>query len=246
MCQSRSGTRSNPIAERLAAEAARLAAMGDEERAAHRARVEAERELREAEAVARMRATTVANRVRYSGIPEGYREATFDGLPPAVGRYAGALKAGTGESALLIGPVGTGKTTAACALLLAAAKTRTVRYARLPSLLREVNGAWRSRDKTPQQAFAEFAEVGVLCLDDVGKEVPRPGTVSMLWELVDARVSAGRPTVYTTNNHADELRAMFAAGSDEQTARAIVDRMRASVVIRFEGESLRERPQLPL
>lgn len=232
---------SSPTPSSLAEARAAYEAMTPSERAAFAERERAERDRRYRACVRRLRESTAANRIRYSGIPEAYLSARVADCGTGVRQYAAALEVGVRESLMMRGKAGTGKTHAACAVLIAAAPLMTIRFTTVPAFLREVNGVWIRRDRTPAEVFEDYARCGLLVLDDVGKEPPRETSSSMLWELVDRRKADGLPTVYTTNYGGKELFARIAEGSDAQTAAATVDRIKQSNVILFDGPSRRER-----
>lgn len=239
MQHANSKARSNPF---TAAQAA-YAAMTPEEREADREVYERERQARFRASMQRLRETTVANRVRYSGIPVEYQAARLTDCPAGVREYAALLDEGSRKSLMMRGAPGTGKTWSACAVMIGAARQMTIRFTTVSAFLREVNGVWVRRDRTPTEAFGDYASCGLLTIDDVGKEVPRETSLALLWELIDARKANGRPTIYTTNYDGAALMERFAQGSDMHTARATLDRLSDSHVVLFEGKSMRRQPK---
>jgi len=66
------------------------------------------------------------------------------------------------------------------------------------------------------EAAKDIREVGwlyrcrVLMVDDLGKERATPGVAAMLWEVLDRRLSANLPCIFTTNFDGDGLAQRFA------------------------------------
>lgn len=169
---------------------------------------------------ARQEAERVRARLDASGIPPAYRSADVADCPPEVRAWAESPTAGL----LLQGGFGTGKTHAACAALIALAPTRSVRFTTVDRMLRERRDSFGGAEAEGSVA-GRFLNAGALCLDDLGKERQTEWGVAALFEVVDARLSRGLPTIVTTNYAGRELLARMSAGGDATTAKAIVSRM---------------------
>lgn len=169
---------------------------------------------------ARQEAERVRARLDASGIPPAYRSADVADCPPEVRAWAESPTAGL----LLQGGFGTGKTHAACAALIALAPTRSVRFTTVDRMLRERRDSFSGAEAEGSVA-GRFLNAGALCLDDLGKERQTEWGVAALFEVVDARLSRGLPTIVTTNYAGRELLARMSAGGDATTAKAIVSRM---------------------
>lgn len=146
---------------------------------------------------------------------------------------------------------GTGKTTLACALLNEfialnyLAKLKGLPHHRNPAYFLDVN-AWQGsynlavalgKDSAEMQAFvselrmAQMAQL--IVLDDIGVREATPGFRTHLHTLVNARVAAGKPTIYTSNIEMKELAMVFG----EQR---LADRVKEQCVeIAFTGGSKR-------
>lgn len=227
----------NPYHRALAARAA----MGPEELAAHDAALDAAKAERFAAALRGIRESTRSNRIRYSGIPEGYLAADLAQCDTRIQAYASALAQGSPESLMIRGRFGCGKTYSACAILLAAAARTSVRFTVVADFVRAVNSTYGVRGQSARDVFAEYADCGVLVLDDLGREVPREGSMAMLWELVNQRTANKLPTIYTSNYGGRELFERIAQGSDVFGAGSTLDRIKESNVVALEGESRRTR-----
>ena len=101
---------------------------------------EQNRARREREAVQSMREKTVKNRIKFSGIPEEYKDAKLEECSLPIQQYFAALDVGVREDLLLRGDAGTGKTYAACAVAMAYVAKHTVRFVTMPYFLRA--GKW--------------------------------------------------------------------------------------------------------
>ncbi|MEU2968969.1 ATP-binding protein [Streptomyces ardesiacus] len=131
------------------------------------------------------------------------------------------------------GPIGSGKTAAACTLGNEAAErglwTLFVKHATYLT--------WRRPDSAPHNMKAwevrkKFVECDLLVLDELCGEMDMTATEFARREtvdLIDARISAGRPTVYTTN-----LRSRRQPGSP---AMGVVDILGERLLSRLESSA---------
>lgn len=146
---------------------------------------------------------------------------------------------------------GTGKTTLACALLNEfialnyLAKLKGFPHHRNPAYFLDVN-AWQGsynlaialgKDSAEMQAFVAELRMAqtahMVVLDDIGVREATPGFRTHLHTLVNARVAAGKPTIYTSNVELKELPMVFGE-------KRLADRVKEQCVeIAFTGESKR-------
>ncbi len=111
--------------------------------------------------------------------------------------YAGAFTP-SADSLLLQGATGTGKTH----LSLAIAKTVTekgysVIYGSIQPLLRRLESEHFGRAEGDSEA--QFLDCDLLILDDLGMEFDTPFTRASLYNILNARLLEGKPTIISTN-----------------------------------------------
>lgn len=177
------------------------------------------------------------SRMARSGIPEMLRGADISLCDQRVRDYASG---DLGRGLLLQGSFGSGKTYAACAVLIAKAYETSVRFALMDDLLRECRATFSGWD-TEEAVIGRYASAGVLCLDDLGKERLTEWSLPILFTIVNRRYEGGFPTIVTTNYRgADLLRSMTVNG-DATTAKAIISRMSAYRRIELAGGDRRIR-----
>ena len=149
-----------------------------------------------------------------AGIPHRYLKAQCD-----LGGYPRDVM--SGRSLYLYGPYGSGKTYFSCALAKKLIDMGvSVRFENSGHLMAEVKGIYEGR---ATDALDRAYACRVLVLDDLGKEQPTEHSIAMLYELIDSRYMAGKPTVVTSNFARDELLARL--GRDMATAESIVSRL---------------------
>ena len=128
-----------------------------------------------------------------------------------------------GMNAYACGPVGTRKTTLACAALRQVVRHGT-RCLFVPTrrLIDELKAAIRDgSDPLPA-----YQGTPVLVLDDLGKEPATGWCLERIFALVDERSARMLPTMATTQYEPGELIARLAREGDRDTATAIVSRLR--------------------
>lgn len=127
-----------------------------------------------------------------------------------------------GISLYVHGPNGTAKSTFAGSLAKELANAgHSVRWENSKRLMSEIQGMYGGRRT---DALDRAYACRVLVLDDIGKEQPTAFAISMLYELVEQRYGAMKPTVVTSNFDRAELCARWSA-ADPETAEAIVSRL---------------------
>lgn len=168
-----------------------------------------------------------------AGIPPRFRAL----IKPDASRIAALAE---GRNLYVVGPVGTGKTFSACSTLLAWVQSgRSGLYAPVLGLLTRLGDAMR--DGTEGEVVARHSRVGLLVLDDLGKEAPTEWALSRLFEILDGRYAAGLPTVVTTQYEPPDLARHLASRDNPETTRAIVSRLvgEGAVVERHDGRDRR-------
>lgn len=187
-------------------------------------REDAERERRESQALDR--------RLAAAGVKPRYLHAED---PMAEGL---ARKAIAGKNLYIVGPVGAGKTHLACAVArIVAARGIKVKVASMVEMLDAIKAGFGESDPMPG-----YQRARILMLDDLGKESPTDFALERLFALVDERNASMLPTVVTTQYRPARLIERLAKHGDEDTAVAIVSRLRQdSETVALEGAD-RRRP----
>lgn len=193
---------------------------------------------------------TLANRIKFSGIPEEFRSADVEICGRDIVAYSNALQNGGYESLIIRGGVGTGKTTTGCAVLNRAVMRRPVRFVTMARFKTLCTDVYVTRQRSKADVFDEYANVSLLMLDDLGKELVGPNTantVLLLWELIDHRKSEHKPTIITTQYDSEALfKLLVGTDGDTATARAIIDRLKTYSSKVLPGPSKRVQGKLAL
>ena len=160
-------------------------------------------------------------------VPDGMRLYAEAGIPR---RYLSAeadlgdmpQRVASGMSLYIHGTFGSGKTRYACALLKAIVDMGvSARFENSKHLISEIQGTYSGKWSN---ALDRAYGCKVLVLDDIGKEQCTEYSISMLYELIDARYSDAKPIVTTSNFSRGELLSRLAA-KDAATAESIVSRL---------------------
>lgn len=179
------------------------------------------------------------SRLMHAEIPARYRSATLDGCPKGVRDFVDGYGPAAMGGIVLHGDVGTGKTYAACAALIALADRASVRFATGSGILQEIRATYGGRSDSEEAVIARYAAPRVLVVDDIGKEQATDWSLSRLFAIIDRRHSRGKLTVYTCQSTGDWLVRRLSVHGDSSTALAIVDRMRECGSVSFSGPSRR-------
>jgi DNA replication protein DnaC len=157
--------------------------------------------------IARREATAMGRRLRRARFEaqatmEGFDFAANPKLPAAQIRDLAALRwLSAGESVILYGPVGVGKSHVAQALgHLAIRHAVEVRFIKTSRMLATLAGG--HADRTWDRRLAELTRPAVLILDDFGMREHTPQQADDLYELVTARAAAGGKSLIITSNRA--------------------------------------------
>ncbi len=107
------------------------------------------------------------------------------------------------DSLLLFGPTGTGKTHAALAIARTATeKGFAVLYGPAPTLMRKLEREHFNREEGNTEEA--LLSCDLLILDDLGTEMTTAFTTACLYDILNGRMLAGRPTIISTNLSASD------------------------------------------
>lgn len=186
-----------------------------------------------------------------SGIPARYRDKTFANYQagtPEQRRVLGLCRAYAahvqraqlGDSLVLVGTPGTGKTHLACAIVAEVlAAGRSALLISMSEALRLMRASFApDAAYSEREAIAMLTGVDLLVMDEVGMAIGNDDKRrAMLFDVLDARYSDLRPTVLVSNLSRDEL--------TDYLGERLMDRLceGGSVLIALDWESYRQRPR---
>ena len=199
-------------------------------------------ELVLADEVTRREAKSASLRARAAGLDPGMRLDTWD--TTAAVRYdqqlwnelASLRFLDACHGALLLGPVGVGKTHLACALGHIAIRRRGVHMARADKLFKRLKAA--RLDNTLDYEMRCLATIELLIIDDLALQPLNAVSTTDFYELCVERHQKAA-TIVTSNRTPDEWLAMMA---DPLLAQSAVDRLVSTAYeLIIEGPSYRQR-----
>lgn len=205
---------------------------------------DAQRESAEAERQARAKARleemlgTAAIPVRFIGRSfENYRAVEPSQLAAltAVREYAEGFDrhARTGESLLLLGKAGTGKSHLASAVLQSIMPAHCGMYTTAADVIDMVRETWRrDSEKSQGKVLQMLASVPLLVIDEVGVQYGTESEQNTLFQILDRRYRDRRPVILMANLKPAELQSLLGD--------RVFDRLReVSRVVLFDWESYR-------
>lgn len=153
---------------------------------------------------------------------EGFDFTAAPKLPAAAIRDLAALRwLGAGESVVLYGPVGVGKTHIAQALgHLAIRSGADVRFTKTSRLLADLAGG--HADNTLERRIREYARIPVLILDDFAMRELTPTHADDLYELITERATLGGSMILTSNRQPSDWYPLF---PNPVVAESLLDRL---------------------
>ena len=151
---------------------------------------------------------------RRSQIPYRFQGLTFDDYEPAndkaarhlekIRQYALDVAKGEneGQSLIMFGNVGTGKTHLACAALdyVMTQGCKPARYYSFSDLVREVKRTFNSNEPaTEEDVYQRFLVPALVVVDEIGVQNFTEFEQSVAYEAINARYVEGKPTMLATN-----------------------------------------------
>lgn len=178
------------------------------------AAVKASAEAETAKRYAQLRSARIA-----AGVPERYADATDDNAATF------AAKVAQGRGMYIVGSVGTGKTHLAAAICRELQGLgKTFQMASSVAILERYRACF---DGTGNEAdvTSKLCGVGVLVIDDLGKESPTDWAGEKLFRIIDERYNRSRPVIITTQFERPALIKRLSRGGDAENAVALVSRL---------------------
>ena len=199
--------------------------------------------------VARREAGSIALRAKNAGLDPAMRTETWD--PTAAIRYDQrlwneliSLRFLDGpHGALILGPVGVGKTHLATALgHIAVRRRRTVHMARADKLFKRLTAA--RLDNTLDYEYRRLTTVELLIIDDFALQPLTPAQTTDFYEIITERHRKAS-TVVTSNRDASEWLPLM---TDPLLAQSAIDRLTSTcheLVVEGDSYRRRQRPAPP-
>jgi DNA replication protein DnaC len=184
-------------------------------------------------------------RLSMSGIPQRFRDRTFDNfvadtepkrqaLSVAVefaSEFAGHAERGT--TVIFSGKPGTGKSHLALAAAMVVMKSSTALYINALDLIRMVRDTWRRDSEMSEVAVLnDLTSVGLLVIDEIGVQYGTDGEQVILFDVLNRRYRDLMPTILLTN--------LGAKGMKEFLGERSFDRLReGGIWVAFDWDSFR-------
>jgi len=159
------------------------------------------------------RTRILASRWAESGMPEKFREVSFDDWladsdeKKKVKQMAKWFAEGALKRWLIIGPCRTGKTMLVAATLRAMVNNgKEPLYTSATRMLRSVRDTWGKRGVDEQAVMDKYIKANVLAVDEIGAGTGSDNDMVILSEIICDRYAANLPTVLISNLLADDLK----------------------------------------
>jgi DNA replication protein DnaC len=212
-------------------------------------------ELREREEEAeraaeeKRRQARIEQRIQSAGIPQAFRDRTFDNYEAESSEQRYALMVArefanhfyrdhlpNGTMLVFGGNPGTGKSHLALAILQHVMKRHTGMYIDAMSLIRRVRATWR-RDstETEEDVIATLGEqIDLLAIDEIGVQRGTEDEQAIMFDVLNRRYRENRPTILLTNLDGHTLK--------EFMGQRIMDRLHERAeFVPFKWESYRRK-----
>ncbi len=200
-----------------------------------------EAKIREAQNFAKKR--EIEKLFSISNLGERFSKSTFESFLDRNGsetaykvavKYVKTFKEWNGESLMLWGDPGNGKTHLAAAIVNELSqKGYIVVFQSVPELLQRIRSTFNSENKENEtQIMRALLECDLLILDDIGAEKTTEWVEEKLFNIIDGRYRKELPTLYTSNLEPKELK--------NQVGKRSYDRMvETSLTVKNEAASYR-------
>ena len=200
-----------------------------------------EAKIREAQNFAKKR--EIEKLFSISNLGERFSKSTFESFLDRNGsetaykiamKYVKTFKEWNGESLMIWGDPGNGKTHLAAAIVNALLKKGyIVVFQSVPELLQRIRSTFNSENKENEtQIMRALLECDLLILDDIGAEKTTEWVEEKLFNIIDGRYRKELPTLYTSNLQPKELQ--------NQVGKRSYDRMvETSLTVENKAESYR-------
>ncbi|HBO2594067.1 TPA: ATP-binding protein [Pseudomonas aeruginosa] len=134
---------------------------------------------------------------------EGQREALLD-LQAYADDFADVLA--QGRCLLLVGRTGTGKTHLSCAVANSIVRRGyTALFRTVQEVIRHVRSSWGPGGRPEEEAIAELVAPDLLILDEVGVQYGKEAELVTLFDVMNARYSACKPSIVLSNLTLEEI-----------------------------------------
>lgn len=200
-----------------------------------------EAKIREAQNFAKKR--EIEKLFSISNLGERFSKSTFESFLDRNGsetaykiamKYVKTFKEWNGESLMIWGDPGNGKTHLAAAIVNELSKKGyIVVFQSVPELLQRIRSTFNSENKENEtQIMRALLESDLLILDDIGAEKTTEWVEEKLFNIIDGRYRKELPTLYTSNLQPKELQ--------NQVGKRSYDRMvETSLTVENKAESYR-------
>lgn len=98
------------------------------------------------------------------------------------------------------GNPGTGKSHLAISIIKALLPNITALYTRVPDMIGYIRAQWHTDSETSSyEAIRRYVNLDLLVLDELGVQAGSANEQTLLFEVIDARLSENRPTIFLSN-----------------------------------------------
>lgn len=182
------------------------------------------REVQDQAKIARIEAT-----LGRAAIPTRFRDRSFENYKAenegqtkalnASKRYAANWDEVTqnGTCLIMAGSPGTGKTHLAIAIAREVMlRNDTAMFVSVIDMMRAVKETYGNSDKTERQVINEFAQPELLIMDEVGRQHGTDTERMIMFDVINARYLACKPTIIITNLTLPELRPALGEATEDR------------------------------